>query len=206
LTLGEVQRCQKRLQTWMVKRFCVEEMRQRAEEFTNLFESHLSPSSQVLDIGGGWGFYFEPFHRRGHYLTVLDVQKPGYQKAPVVLYDPRNPFPFPDKSFDVSLLVTMLHHVRDPEKVLAEAKRVTRRTVFVVEDLYHHALGRWWTVLRDRLYNFEFFGHPCQFKKSHEWEIVFNQAGLSVQFKQELYTRLAGLRILNGVFVLRADS
>ena len=65
---------------------------------------------------------------RSHRLTVLDVVKPGFQKSPVVVYDGGR-FPFSDKSFDVSLLVTMLHHVPDPESIIREAGRVTRKSV-----------------------------------------------------------------------------
>ncbi len=176
---------------------------QRAEFFTALFENFLPPQSRILDIGGGWGFYAEPLEKRGHSHTVLEVIKPGYQRAPVVIYDPLKPMPFPDKSFDVSLFITVLHHIPDPEAVLREAKRVTRNTVIVVEDLYHHALGRIWTVLRDQFYNWEFYGHPCQFKKREEWLQLFQKLEMEALNVQEVRTRLAGLSILNGIFVLK---
>lgn len=175
----------------------------RAEFFAGIFEKYLPPQSRILDIGGGWGFYAEPLEARGHSHTVLEVVKPGYQRAPVVVYDPAKPMPFADKSFDVSLFVTVLHHIPDPLAVLKEAVRVTRHSVIVVEDLYHHGLGRVWTVLRDQIYNLEFYGHPCQFKKKDEWLKVFENAGLSAQGYEETYTKLAGMRILNGVFALK---
>ena len=175
----------------------------RAEFFAGLFDPHLEPRSRVLDIGGGWGFYAAPLERRGHSCTVLDVVKPGYQKAPVVVYDPVKPIPFPDKSFDASMLITVLHHVSDPAAVLREAKRVTRKTLIVVEDLYHHPLGRAWTILRDQLYNFEFFGHPCQFRKKQEWLEFFKANGFEPVYDKSVYTWMAGLRILNGIFILR---
>jgi ubiquinone/menaquinone biosynthesis C-methylase UbiE len=134
----------------------------------------------------------------------LDVVEPGFRKAPVVTYDGSR-MPFPDDSFDISLLVTMLHHVADPEKVLAEAKRVTRGAVIVVEDLYRTSLGRWWTILRDVLYNFEFIGHPCQFRKKEEWSSCFERMGFHLKFETEIYTSLLGMRILNGIFVLGVE-
>lgn len=179
---------------------------QRAEFFTALFENFLPPQSRILDIGGGWGFYGEPLEKRGHSHTVLEVINPGYQRAPVVIYDPSKPMPFPDKSFDVSLFVTVLHHIPDPQAVLREAKRITRDRIIVVEDLYHHALGRLWTIFRDQLYNCEFYGHPCQFKKKEEWLRIFEALDFGVLNTQEVYTRLAGLKILNGIFVLKADA
>ena len=178
----------------------------RADFFVQHFEPYLKPNSRVLDIGGGWGFYAEPFRKRGHHLTVLDVVKPGFQKAPAVIYKGGERIPFPDKSFDASLLMTVLHHIPDPEFVIREAKRVTRGILIVVEDLYHHPLGRLWTILRDRFYNFEFFGHPCQFKKREEWLGIFQKHGFSLVEEKEIYTRLSGLRILNGLFVLQTGA
>lgn len=175
---------------------------QRARKFVELFEKDLPKQSLVLDIGGGWGFYGAPLAEHGHHLTVLEVVKPGYQKTPVVIYDPKDSFPFPDKAFDASLLVTVLHHISDPESVLREAKRVTRKRLIVIEDLYHHALGRLWTQWRDQLYNFEFFGHPCQFRKKEEWIQTFQSLGFKVLDVKEVYTWLSGLRILNGIFIL----
>ena len=169
----------------------------RAEKFVQFFEKDLPKQSFVLDIGGGWGFYAEPLARCGHHLTVLDVVKPGYQKTPVVIYEPENPLPFADQSFDVSMLVTVLHHISDPEAILREAKRVTRKRLIVIEDLYHHSLGRLWTQWRDQLYNFEFFGHPCQFRKKEEWLAAFRSLGFKVLDVKEVYTWLSGLRILN---------
>lgn len=201
--LSQVRCYQKKIQTWFVQKFCLKELEQRADQFTSLFEPYLPSQSHVLDIGGGWGFYDQPLSRRGHYLTVLDVQKPGYQQAPVVIYDGNAPFPFPDKSFDASLLITMLHHTEDPEKVLTEAKRVTRGVVIVIEDVYRHSAGQLWTILRDKIYNFEYFGHPCQFKTSSSWQKLFEKLGLRVVKHEEIYTRLAGLRILNSIFILK---
>lgn len=175
----------------------------RAEFITKLFENDLRPQSCILDIGGGWGFYKEPLEKRNHSHAVLEVTPPGYQRAPVILYDPAKPFPFNDKSFDSSLIVTALHHMPDPAAVLKEARRVTRDCVIVVEDLYHHSLGRLWTILRDQIYNLEFFGHPCQFRKKGQWLEMFRDLGFTVQRHQEIYTWMAGMRILNGLFVLK---
>ena len=175
----------------------------RAEGFVEIFEPHLPKRSRVLDIGGSWGYYVKPLSDRGHHLTVLDVVKPGYQQSPVVVYK-GDRIPFGDSAFDASLLVTVLHHVTDPEALIREARRVTRKTLVVIEDLYHHRLGRWWTIVRDTLYNFEFVGHPRSFKKREEWLEVFHRNGFELIGEKQVYTWVAGLRILNGVFILQA--
>lgn len=176
----------------------------RAESFVRLFETFLPKGSRILDLGGGWGFYSEPLARRGHDSLVLDVVKPGYQKAPVVIYD-GSKIPFGDKSFDVTLLVTMLHHVPDPEALMREVTRVTRSRVVVVEDLYHHGAGRFWTILRDRLLNMEFVEHPHQFRTHGDWLHFFCSKGFRLEKFARVYTWLAGFRILNGVYVWECE-
>ena len=143
----------------------------------------------------------EPLTKRGHEHLVLDVLQPGYQKAPVVLYEGAK-IPFPDQSFDVTILVTMLHHVSDPRALFEEVRRVTRKRVIVVEDLYHHALGRFWTICRDRLLNMEFMDHPHQFRKHEAWLGFFKEQQYSSIAFKKFYTWRAGFRILNGVYVL----
>lgn len=200
-----IRKVQRRFLDWVVGSFPAMGLDRRAEGFVSIIKDFVPSDARVLDVGGGWGFYVEPLERfRDCEVTVLDVVEPGFRKAPVVTYD-GNRMPFPDGSFDVSLLVTMLHHVPDPEKVLAEAKRVTRGAVIVVEDLYRTSLGRWWTILRDVLYNFEFIGHPCQFRKKEEWFRCFERMGFRLKFETEIYTSLLGMRILNGIFVLGVE-
>ena len=198
----KIRELQRNLQDEVVRRTSIPDLERRAEYFAALFEKYLPANADILDIGGGWGFYAEPLAKRGHHLTVLDVVKPGYQKAPVVINEPGKPFPFPDKSFDASIMVTMLHHTPDPEMILREAKRVTRKVLIVVEDVYRHPLGRIWTIARDCFYNFEYIGHPCNFKNNAEWNALFLKLGLKSIGQEEVTTRLAGFSILNSVYAL----
>ncbi len=201
ITSDHFQVFQRRILDWIVRHLVHGALEVRAEKITQLFEDQLPPGSRILDLGGGWGFYDAPLRKRGHEHLVLDVVNPGYQKAPVVLYDGRK-IPFPDQSFDVTILVTMLHHVPDPQELFAEVRRVTRGKVVVVEDLYRHAVGRFWTICRDRLLNVEFAAHPHQFRKDGEWREFFRSAGFNVGFFKSFYTWLLGFRILNGIYVL----
>lgn len=192
---------QRRLLDWIVRHFARGALEVRAEKIVQLFENQIPERSRILDLGGGWGFYAEPLKKRGHEHLVLDVVNPGYQKAPVVLYDGVR-IPFPDQSFDVTVLVTMLHHVPDPKALFKEVRRVTRQKVVVVEDLYHRALGRFWTLCRDRILNVEFTEHPHQFRKDDEWREFFKTAGFAVRSFKSFYTWIFGLRILNGIYIL----
>lgn len=189
---------------WIVRHFAHGALELRAEKIVQLFENQIPKGSRILDLGGGWGFYAEPLKKRGHEHLVLDILSPGYQKAPVVLYD-GSKIPFPDQSFDVTILMTMLHHVTEPQALFKEVQRVTRQKVVVVEDLYRHSIGRLWTICRDRFLNVEFLTHPHQFRKDDEWRGFFKAAGFAVSYFKSFYTWLSGLRILNGVYVLEKE-
>lgn len=203
---AQIRKAQRRSLDWLVGHFPGAGLDRRAENFVSLFKEFIPPGAGVLDIGGGWGFYVEPLRRAQNCrVTVLDVVEPAFRKAPVVTYEGEQ-IPFPDQSFDVSLLVTVLHHVRFPEKVLAEAKRVSRRLVIVVEDLYHHWAGRLWTILRDSFYTLEFVGHPRQFRRKEEWHECFETLGFRIASEKEIYTFLLGIRILNGIFFLSTEN
>lgn len=199
---AKVRKWQRQLLDGAVRRWAIPELKSRAEFFVSLFEPYLSDASQLLDLGGGWGFYQNPLARRGHETCVLDVVQPGIQQAPVTLYDGNN-IPFADKCFDVTLFATVLHHIGDLEKVVQEARRVTRGYFIVIEDLYRHPMGRFWTILRDRIYNFEYVGHPCQFKSAPEWVSFFKRQQCELIEQKEVYTWLAGMRILNGLFIFK---
>ncbi len=201
----KIRNWQRLVQDRVVSSYPQHKLENRAEYFTSLFADHLEPASRVLDIGGGWGFYAAPIENRGHDLTVLDVVKPGFQRAPVIIYD-GGKMPFEDKVFDASILVTMLHHTPDPASILKEALRVTRKKIIVIEDVYNHTFGKFWTILRDQFYNVEYFGHPCQFKKSREWIELFNSLGLTLAEEKQVQTRISGLSILNAVFVLDVET
>jgi ubiquinone/menaquinone biosynthesis C-methylase UbiE len=196
---------QRRVLDGIVRHFAHGALEARAEKIVQLFENQIPRKCRILDLGGGWGFYAEPLKKRGHEHLVLDVVNPGYQKSPVVLYDGSR-IPFPDQSFDVTILMTMLHHVPDPMALFEEVRRVTRQQVVVVEDLYHHTAGRFWTICRDRLLNVEFSAHPHQFRKDGEWQDFFRKAGFQVSSFKSFYTWLSGLRILNGIYVLEKES
>jgi ubiquinone/menaquinone biosynthesis C-methylase UbiE len=195
---------QRRVLDGIVRHFVYGALEVRAEKIVQLFENQIPPGSRILDLGGGWGFYGEPLRKRGHEHLVLDVVNPGYQKAPVLLYDGSR-IPFPDQSFDVTILVTMLHHVTDPQVLFKEVRRVTRQKVVVVEDLYHHAVGRFWTICRDRFLNMEFMTHPHQFRKDSEWREFFKAVGFEVSSFKSFYTWLSGFRILNGIYILERE-
>lgn len=178
---------------------------ERADKFAELFQADLDPGSSVLDIGSGSGIYYSILKSRGMEVTLLDVIRFKSCPFPVTLYDGRH-FPFADESVDTSLLVTVLHHTSDPLQILKEAARVSRKNVIVIEDIYESFLGGVITRIRDMFFNFEYVGHPLQFRSAKDWEKDFLGLGYSLVRVEKFYSYLLGIPIYTGLFVLRPQG
>lgn len=137
---------------------------------------------------------------KGYDVTPVDVQDLSFHPAlRPVLYDGHR-LPFPDQSFDVVLVLTVLHHTPHPRRIVAEARRVGRAVV-VIEDVYRHSIQNYLTRWTDSLVNLEFRGHPHQNHREAYWRQLFREEGL--QLTHERSWRLAGL-FRQTLFVLKA--
>jgi ubiquinone/menaquinone biosynthesis C-methylase UbiE len=147
-----------------------------------LVEPHLLGARRVLDLGCGSGYVAWQLAQRfpGEVATVdigdfRRVPTPGF-----TLFDGLA-LPFPDDHFDVVLFSFVLHHVADVYKplLLAEARRVARQKVLVLEDTPRGPLDRlasWWhgRRFRARIGSREGFG----FLDRGEWTRLFERMGM----------------------------
>lgn len=186
---------------FLVRRFFARTLEKRACEVVSVFEGWFDPkeASRWLDVGGSWGFCANELRKKGFLAFVLDVVKPAVQAVPVFVY-PGDKIPFRDGSWDVVSMITMLHHVPQPQALVEEAVRVSKKYVLLTEDLDGFG-GRFWTVLRDMIFNLEFFGHPKQFRGQDEWTAFFEKCGLRLVKFVKVQTRLLGLPIENGFYL-----
>ena len=126
----------------------------------------------LLDVGSGPGFVGAALRKQGWKVTAIDVADGSWAGGiRPLLFDGRT-IPFSDDSFDEALLSTVLHHARDPLRLLGEARRVARRLT-VVEDLYTGGLQRRWTMFVCSLTNLEFHGHPHGNRTDAQWRGLF---------------------------------
>ncbi len=91
--------------------------------------------------------------------------------------------PFPDKSMDSTLALTVLHHADDPLRVLRESMRVTRKRVLVIESIYLDETDRQANIFQDWFYNrvlHEGVNVPLNFQSPEGWKKTFQRHGLKI--------------------------
>jgi SAM-dependent methyltransferase len=172
--------------------FIAEKMRKQAErveraraEFNfRSIEAEVSHGSRVLDVGA-WSCYLGELlrDRMGCDVLSLDVVDVNKTSMPFQVFDGRK-LPVETGSFDVVLLLYVLHHAADDEPLLQEANRVVREPgrILVAEDsvdgLWNRILtvgfhGWLWLVTR--------MSCDGTFRTADQWFKRFAGAGLAVK-------------------------
>lgn len=119
-------------------------MERRARQLLDDVGDWLPDDGPVLDLGSGTGHLGAQLERqRGLDVVAADVSDLHViGRAPVLIGD--GPLPFEDRTFSAALLCFMLAYPSDPARVLAEAARVSRGPIIVVQTLYSGRLGYAW--------------------------------------------------------------
>ena len=95
-----------------------------------LFQAAIGRGRRVLDLGCRSGAFTRHF-LEGNEVVGLDVDRGALAKAAelgieTVVGDVEEPLLFPDSSFDVVVAGELLEHLRFPDALVAEARRVLR--------------------------------------------------------------------------------
>ena len=133
------------------------------EQLEVLVRSHVTANSRVMDLGCGRGGVVELFWREVKLAAGLDPDVPSLaenraQGMPVVTGRGEQ-LPFAGESFDLIVCIWVLEHLRDPEGVLQEVRRVLRpggHFVFLTPNLRNplvtfNRMGRLLPQLQRRL-------------------------------------------------------
>lgn len=148
-------------------------MEHTATSRLRLFEKHIL-GKKILDVGVGAGSMAKVIKNRGFDVIGIDVTNTSlYPEIVPIIYDGEN-FPLKSDSCNTGLLICVLHHCKNPMKVLEETMRLCKR-VIIIEDTYRNKLERILISARDNVGNFEFYQHD--YHKTYEWEKIFEKRG-----------------------------
>ena len=157
--------------------------KRRSISKAKLLGDFIDDRETVLDIGTGSGSFANYLSKFGFKVSTVDVvDKTIHSQINPIIYNGRD-LPFEDHSFEASMLITILHHCQDPDRVFAEAVRVSKHKIIVLEDVYSNWVMKQLTWWMDSLVNLEFKGHPHTNKSEAEWEALFEKHQLEVKKK-----------------------
>ena len=127
-------------------------MERRARQLMEQVGAWLPTEGPVLDLGSGTGHLSARLERElGLEVVTADVSDMHVVgRPPVLIAD--GVLPFEEGTFSAALLFFMLAYPNDPAGVLAEAARVTRGPIILVQSLHSGRLGYAWLRVREFLW------------------------------------------------------
>ncbi len=96
----------------------------------------------VLDVGCGDGLLDARLMQRRPDISIkgIDVLLRDQVHIPVEVYK-TDMLPYANSSFDVVMFIDVLHHAKDPEHLLREAVRISRKSVIIKDHLLNGILA-----------------------------------------------------------------
>jgi SAM-dependent methyltransferase len=125
-----------------------------------------------IELGGGFGRITQVLEKRLGRTFMLDYSLSNLRRASsrlkktTLIRDSFDRLPFDDSVFDFVALIRVIHHVPDPDSLLAEVVRVSRNGGTFVLGIGNHPIRKrrttWVTPGRHRIYPTPLgrYGHP----------------------------------------------
>ena len=142
----------------------------------------IPPGSRILDVGCGDGTIASLIAAESGatFIQGIDVLARPTPRIPVQVFDGNN-IPYADDSFDVALLVDVVHHASEPMVLLREVARVAR--TILIKDHFRDGLFASATLRFMDWVGNERHGValPYNYWKSAQWQDALEASGLSIQ-------------------------
>ena len=140
---------------------------------------------KILDLGAGDGLLaLEIKEQLGKEVVLVDVVDYNYTNLPLKIYNPEDTVPLADKEVDTTILFVVLHHTNNPEHLLKEAARVTKKRLVILEGSMEDDDTRVTNSFMDWFYNRIMrdadINIPLNFLNLEGWEEILKKYGFSV--------------------------
>lgn len=166
-------------------------LRMRARHLASAIARHVQPGTYLLDVGCGdlWVGANIAAAAAAH-VCGIDLFDQNATDLPFQTYDGRR-FPFPDNSFDTVLFCFVLHHSEDQDRLLAEALRVSRKYVILLEDTFDSSFGHLTTKIHDVIVNkvmYPSISIPFTYRTREGWRGLFDAHRLDLVCEERIHS------------------
>jgi len=134
----------------------------------------------VLDVGSGDGRIASRVMelRPDLKICAIDTTVRTNAMVPTTHYDGQQ-FPFEAKSFDLVMMIDVLHHVDNIGAILDEAARVSRQYVVIKDHFVRGWLARPTLTLMDNVSNRQFgIAIPANYQTEDQWNSIYAKTHL----------------------------
>lgn len=154
------------------------------------FLPFLSKNDSIIDLGAGNCLVAHELMKENYKILPVDVKNISlFDHIESQVYDGVT-LPYEGNEFQVSLLLTVLHHCDDPDVVIREASRVSSKMV-ILEDTYNNGLQKKITQLSDTIVNFGHSKMTYQNRSHKEWLETFKNHQLTlIRFEHKSVLRI----------------
>jgi len=130
-------------------------------------QDFIEKGSRILDLGCGPGIVGKNFKDFFQAKVIgVDIKDKRIANIPFKIIDGKS-LPFKENEFDICLISYVLHHLENPERILKEAKRVSKGKIIIFEDLPENFLSKLICQLHGFTFN-KFFQKPSEAKPSED--------------------------------------
>lgn len=153
----------------------------RVRILSGLLAAQLPPGAEVLDVGTGDGLlaHLIRTERPDTRIRGIEVFLRPDSYIEIDRFDGQT-IPFAAASFDVVMLVDVLHHTEEPLALLREAARVTRKHILIKDHTADSSFARGVLRLMDWVGGARHgFPLPYNYLSSKDWAAAIDTLGLT---------------------------
>jgi SAM-dependent methyltransferase len=179
----------------------------RIEVLSNMIASHLEPEDQVLDIGSGSGQLGKAILDHSacpERVEVLGCEKNlrGREAIETFEFDGYS-IPASDAQYNVTILADVVHHEEEPDRLLKEVLRVTKRILIIKDHIPAGVLGYFRICFMDWAANkpygvnclFRYFTVEQWHKKYHKFNLKIIREETSIDLYPPVYNEVFGKKL-----------